>query len=301
MKISVIIPTYKPDHVFAELLEKLQSQTVQADRIIIMNTEEQYWGETELPSNAEVHHLSLQEFDHGGTRSRAVEICDGDIFICMTQDAMPADAHLIEELVKALDSDEKIAVAYARQLAGENSGEIEKFTRVFNYPEESCVKGKEQLDTLGIKTYFCSNVCAAYKKDIFLGLDGFIRHTIFNEDMLFAAKAVQAGYRIAYAADARVYHSHDYTSIQQFHRNFDNGVSQAEHPEYFTGISSESEGMRLVKQTVRHLFEIGKPGLIFKFCMDCAAKYAGFFLGKRYRKLPEALVKSFSMNRHYWE
>ena len=45
--------------------------------------------------------------------------------------------------------------------------------------------------------------------------------------MIYAAAAIQAGYRIAYAAQARVVHSHNYTFRQQFCRNFDLGVSQA--------------------------------------------------------------------------
>ena len=55
----------------------------------------------------------------------------------------------------------------------------------------------------GIKTFFCSNVCAAYRREIYEELGGFVRHTIFNEDMIYAAKAVEAGYSVAYAADAQ--------------------------------------------------------------------------------------------------
>ena len=56
-------------------------------------------------------------------------------------------------------------------------------------------------------------------------------------------------YAIAYVADAKVIHSHNYNCTQQFKRNFDLAVSQADHPEVFGGIRSESEGIRLVKQT----------------------------------------------------
>lgn len=107
--------------------------------------------------------------------------------------------------------------------------------RGYNYPPASRVKSLEDLPELGIKTYFCSNVCCAYRREIYEALGGFIKHAIFNEDMLFAAKAIQAGYRIAYAAEARVIHSHNYTCGQYFHRNFDLGVSQADHPEVFRG------------------------------------------------------------------
>lgn len=308
MRINVIIPTYKPGKDFLELLKRLAAQSRPAERIIIMNTEEKYFDSflygTELAGafpNVQVHHLSKWEFDHGGTRNAGASRCDGDIFICMTQDALPADSRLIEELAGALEAGEDIAAAYARQLPAEGCTEIERYTRAFNYPPQSRVKGREDLPELGIKTYFCSNVCAAYRKDIFDALGGFERHTIFNEDMIYAGKAVQAGYRIAYAAGAQVYHSHNYSSLQQFKRNFDNGVSQAQHPEVFAGISSESEGLRLMKETAAHLCRAGRPWLVAKLCADSAAKYAGFWLGKHYKNLPEGLRARCSMNGDYWK
>ena len=72
---------------------------------------------------------------------------------------------------------------------------------------------------------------------------GFCKKTIFNEDMILAGHMINAGYKVAYVAEARVIHSHNYTGMQQFHRNFDMAVSQAEHPEVFDGIKSENEGI----------------------------------------------------------
>ena len=57
-------------------------------------------------------------------------------------------------------------------------------------------------------------------------------------------------------------HSHNYTCMQQFRRNFDLGVSQAEYPEVFQTASSESEGIRLVKKTFRYLCMNGRRRLI---------------------------------------
>ena len=66
------------------------------------------------------------------------------------------------------------------------------------------------------------------------GFRGFIKNAIFNEDMIFAGKAVmEDDYAIAYVADAKVIHSHNYNCTQQFKRNFDLAVSQADHPEVF--------------------------------------------------------------------
>ena len=198
--------------------------------------------------------------------------------VFMTQDALPADRELIQNLTGALCSDEQIGAAYARQLPNAECSFVERYTRSFNYPEISCVKTKADLPRYGIKTYFCSNVCAAYKKDIFEKLGGFVERTIFNEDMIYAGNLIQAGYGIAYAADAKVIHSHNYSCMQQFHRNFDLGVSQAEHPEIFASVKSEGEGIRLVKQTAKYLLAHFRGFLIPELVVSSGCKYLGYKL-----------------------
>lgn len=305
-KVDVIIPIYKPDKGFFSLMDMLLKQTVPVDRIILMNTEERYFNQLiygttfkEKYKNVVVYHHSKREFDHGNTRNRAVKRSEADVFIMMTQDAIPADEFLVEKLLEPLKKD-KIAISYARQLPKQDASEIESFVRSFNYPDEDMVKSKEDLERLGVKTYFCSNVCAAYNRRIFVELGGFVRHTIFNEDMIFAAKAVTEGYSIAYAAGARVFHSHNYTNKEQFKRNFDLGVSQADHPEIFDGIPSESEGKKLVKLTREHFRKEKKQKELIKFYVNCAFRLMGYKLGKNYKRLPKALVKRFTMNRDYW-
>ena len=305
-KVDVIIPVYKPDHKFLTLIESLEHQTVPVNRIIVMNTEQKYFDRlfygTAFPNdyrNITIKHISKREFDHGKTRNRGVQFSDADFFVMMTDDAIPADEHMVEELLKPLHQ-ENVAAAYARQLAGEESSEAEKYTRNFNYPEQSVIKTKADLEQLGIKTFFCSNVCAAYNREIFDVLGGFVKHTIFNEDMIYAAGAVKAGYGIAYAAEARVYHSHNYSFLEQFHRNFDLGVSQAEHPEVFADYPSESEGTRLVKQIIQHLWESGMKSQIPNVIMQSGFKYIGYLFGKHYRCLPKKAVVAMSSNKEYW-
>ncbi len=310
--VDVIIPTYRPDKRLFRILERLHAQTYPVQRIILVNTEEAYYKELiystgmqhafdldSLFENVELRHIKKQEFDHGGTRRMGVSMSDADIFVCMTDDAFPADTHLISELVSGL-SKERVAVCYARQLARKHSSEAERFARQFNYPKQACVKFETDRERLGIKTYFCSNVCAAYRRDVYEELGGFTEHTIFNEDMIFAAGAAKKGYGIAYQPSARVYHSHHYTGRQQFQRNFDLGVSQALHPEVFEGIVSEGEGVRMVRQAAGHLLKCGKgtqiPGLI----VDSACKYAGYQMGKHYKYLPSKLVLSCTGNREFW-
>ncbi|MCM1063956.1 MAG: glycosyltransferase [Eubacterium sp.] len=306
MKIDVIIPVYKPGGELFTLLDKLEHQTRPVQDIILMNTEKIYFerlvqgkGFEEKYPNVKVRHISKKEFDHGGTRHQGVMLSDADIFVTMTQDAVPADEHMIERLTARLSG--RVAAAYARQLPAADCREAERASRQFNYPPVSAVKSAEDMEKLGVKTFFCSNVCAAYRRDVYDALGGFIRHTIFNEDMIYAAGAVRAGYSIAYEADAEVFHSHNYTNMQQLRRNFDLGVSQADHPEIFAEIPSESEGKKLVKETYTYLKDRKKPYLFPGFCVQCCFKYMGYLLGKHYRKLPRKWILRITANREYWE
>lgn len=306
MTVDVLIPVYKPERRFARLLAMLGKQTVKPDRIIVMNTEQSYWREEyQKVPGLEVHHLSREEFNHGATRNQAASCSDADVMIFMTDDAVPRDSHLVERLLEALAGTgphgETIAVAYARQLPDKDCRTIERYTRMFNYPAKGTVKTGKDLARLGIKTYFASNVCCAYRKDIFVRQGGFTGHTIFNEDMIYAAGAIRAGYGVAYEPRAMVVHSHNLSLVQQFRRNFDLAVSQADHPEVFAGVPSEGEGIRLVKRTAGYLAASGRFWLLPALAAGSAAKYLGYKAGRNYRKLPRRLVLACSMSPFYWK
>lgn len=301
MEVDVLIPVYRPDGKLTELLKRLKMQNYPIHRVILMNTEEKHFP-TELTGiwdRVEVYHLAKEEFDHGGTRDRGVRMSTADLVLCMTQDAMPADETLIEELVKPFD-DPEVWAAYARQLPNEDCREVEKYTRSFNYPEQSMVKTKEDLDRLGIKTFFCSNVCAAWRREKYLELGGFVKHTIFNEDMILAGTMIKQGGKIAYCAKAKVIHSHNYSAFQQFHRNFDLAVSQTMYPEVFGGIRSESEGIKLVKKSLSYCIKIGKPWLMIQVVTQSAGKFLGYKMGQQYRSLPMWLILRCTMSPSFW-
>ena len=300
--VDIIIPTYRPDESVVYLMKKLLKQTYPIHEIHIIDTETGIFPKElkKLSDKIRISKIKPEQFDHGGTRHEGAMQSHADIILYMTQDAMPVNEYLVEELVKAFDN-EKIAAAYARQLPNSKCNVIERYTRAFNYPEQSRIKSLEDLETLGIKTYFCSDVCAAYRKSVYESLGGFEEKTIFNEDMIMAAKIIQSGGLVKYVAEAKVIHSHNYNCKQQFQRNFDLAVSQVEHPEVFQNIKSESEGMRLVKNTMTYLIKIKKPWLIIKLILQSAFKYMGYCLGRKYSQLPMWLIKKCTMNQRYWE
>ena len=225
---------------------------------------------------------------------------DADLLLFMTQDAIPADEMLVEHLVMQF-SLPQVKAAYARQLPKAGCSILEAYTRGFNYPPESDIKDYGDLPKLGLKTFFCSNVCAMYDRKVYEELGGFVSHTIFNEDMIYAAGLIEAGYSIAYAADAQVYHSHNYGCIAQLKRNFDLGVSQAQYPEIFEKYPSEGEGIRMVKQTAAYVCRIHRPWLLASLFFQSGFKYLGYLLGKHYQRLPRVVIRHCTMNKNWWK
>ena len=306
MTVDAIILTYKPTEKLIRSLEMLYSQTVRLNKVYIYNTEEQYFhafmygrGFLEKHKNIEVTHLSKKEFNHGKTRAVAMEHSEADYVLMMSDDAVPADENLIENLIKAASPDD-IAMSYARQLPNEDARDVEVFSRTFNYPEESVVKRLEDAEKIGIKAFFCSDVCAMYKKSAYDAVGGFVRHTILNEDSIFAYSAQKAGYGIAYAADACVYHSHNYSNKIQFKRMFDVGVSHAEHPEIFAAVPPASEGKRMVFLNAEYFRKNGKIMKIPGLFITSAYKYLGYYNGVHYKRLSKKKILKYTLNKEYW-
>ena len=121
-----------------------------------------------------------------------------------------------------------------------------------------------------------------------------------DEDLIFAAGAVRSGWKIIYKADARVIHSHEYTYRELIRRNFDQGVSQACHPEIFGKVKSEKEGMHLICTLVKKLLKERKYLQIIQLFVESGCKYLGYQMGKHYRQLPESFIMKLTMNHNYW-
>ncbi len=306
MSVDVVIPAYKPGQKFIRLITMLDQQTVTPGKIIVMNTEEKWWSDRlqaqlgQAASRLEVHHLTKAEFDHAKTRSTGISYSDAEFVLLMTDDAVPFDTELIEKLLSPF-SDPEVGAVYARQIAGEKAGIAERFSRDFNYPRSSIKKTIKDVEKLGVKAFFCSNVCAAYRREVYDRLGGFSAPAIFNEDMVYAAALLDHGYAVYYAADAKVIHAHAYSNRQQMKRNFDIAVSQTMHPEVFGRVKSESEGLRFVRTAFSYFTKHGRPFAILPFMVTTANKYVGYRRGKKYRDLSHEKILKNTMNPTFFE
>ena len=287
MLLSVIIPTLNAANELPKLLEMLNKQTVRADEIIVVDSASEDDTVNICKSNGSVKLIEIErkDFDHGKTRDMALRESKGDIVIFLTHDALPANELFLDNLIKPIINDNTIALSAGRQLPKPDATYMERLVREFNYPEHSRVRSKDDLAELGIKTFYCSDVCCAYNKAIYLELGGFDYPLKTNEDMFYAAKVIHAGYRISYTADALVYHSHNFTLKEQYIRNYIQGYEIEKRKAFLNAGSYQSEGMKLVRFVTVGLLKKGHILSFFRFFFDCCARKLGHSAGiKAYHK-----------------
>ncbi|MEI6056552.1 MAG: glycosyltransferase family 2 protein [Lentisphaerota bacterium] len=301
-KTSVIIPTLNAEKVLTRLIESLKAQILFPFEILIVDSSsDDKTVEIAVLLGCKVYVIDRDKFDHGGTRKLASSVVSGDILVLLTQDVLLRDNKAIEKLIQPFDSDKSIAVTYGRQLPFEDADPISYHLRLFNYTKESLLKSIDDIPVLGIKTVFCSNSFAAYKKSILNEIGNFPENIIFGEDMYVAAKMILAGYKIAYAADAKVYHSHNYTLIQDFRRSFDVGVFHSRESWLQKEFGkAEKEGREYIVSLFRQI-GLRRPCWIGRAFLVLFAKITGYRLGRIEKYLPLLLKKYLSMNPKYWQ
>jgi rhamnosyltransferase len=251
MKIHVIIPIFYPPTFFkTRIVPLLQKQTL-ATRLLVINSGRE---NISIP-DSEMITIPQCEFDHSNTRNLVLSY-QSDFYLFMTQDATPYDELLVENLLKAFD-DPAVVVAYARQIPYKDADAIEVFARTTNYPPISKVKSKDDLPTMGIKTFFCSDSCAMYRASYFQHVGGFKKDLCTNEDMEFSARAIMNGKKVAYVAEAKVYHSHHFTCKDIWKRYLSIGRFFKENSwileEVSHYISAESTGIKQMLCELKYL------------------------------------------------
>lgn len=301
LAVSIIIPTLNGGKYLGKLFGILQEQSVSPAQILVVDSSSQ---DNTLKIcgafGVDIIQIEAKTFDHGGTRNLAASRATGDILVFMTQDALFADGDCLENLIEPLD-DPSIAASYGRQVPKEDANPIERFLRFFNYPSSGRIKGIEDLPRLGVKTFFFSNACSAIKKSAFKEMGGFPPKTIMNEDMFLAAKLIMKGYRIAYQANAVVYHSHNYSLMTQFKRYFDIGVFFRRNQWIRDLANSEKEGIKYFKEIFRFLVDNKQWNWIPYALVDTATRYLGYRLGLLEDRLPLYIKKGVSFNKDFWE
>ena len=300
MNCGLIIPTLNAGEKFQLLLEQIAAQTLPLKKLIVDSESTDSTVALAKSFGFEVLTVPRESFNHGLTRQFALEqILPLDVAIFLTQDVLLHDAAALAKLVEIFSADSTVGLAYGRQLPHEGATFEAKILREFNYPAQSQLRDLSSRKKFGLKAAFASNSFAAYRVSALKAVGGFPA-VILCEDMYVAAKLLLAGFKVYYAADAQVYHSHNYTAAQEFRRYFDIGTFHARESwirESFG--SAEGAGKNFVKLKYSRLLKNAPAEIIGAIFRD-AAKFAGYRLGRCEKYLPRSLVKYCSMQKNFW-
>jgi rhamnosyltransferase len=298
---SIIIPTKNAGTSFAELLQALKEQEGWSGRCIIIDS-----GSTDetqslaVGHGCDLFHIRPEDFDHGGTRQYGVELSAPLPFIIfMTQDAIPATKDALLHLMSGFN-DPEVGACFGRQLPKQDASLIEQHARFFNYPEQSRTSSLADVKNYGIKAAFLSNSFAAYRRSALESVGGFPKKVIFGEDLLTSAKMLRKGWKIGYQADAKVFHSHNYSALEEFKRYFDMGVMHSRRRDELDFLGGPNkEGFKLIQSQALWLAQRA-PWLIPLACLRNAIKLVGYRLGKFEHAIPCQIRHRLSMNQAFW-
>ena len=280
--LSVVIPTLNAAGEIDELLNLIETQTLRPFDILVVDSSSEDGTVDKVAKHPRVNFIRIErkEFNHGSTRDIALRRTAGDFVCFLTQDAVPASCRYLETLVEPLLADNSVALVSGRQLPKDNARRFEQLVRDFNYPDTPSVRSKGDLKKYGIKTFFASDTCSAYRLTAYLECGGF-DHVNTNEDMLMAARFIASGMKVAYEPRAEVYHSHNLTPSQQFARNRAVGFFLETHADDLMQASEIGEGGRLVRSVSSQLLREGNFRELVAFGVDCCARLLGNRAGRR--------------------
>lgn len=301
--VSIIILTKNAACCLPKLLGAIANQELdlEFELLVIDSSSTDATREIAHQAGAKVVIIDQEDFDHGGTRSKAARMARGEILVYLTQDALPCSEKSVANLIQPLLDNAMVAACCGRQLPYEDATLFGAHLRLFNYGNASVLRGFTDRKQYGLKSIFISNSFAAYRKETLAKVGFFGEHEIFAEDAAAVGKMLQQGHMCAYVAEAQVYHSHNYSIMQEFRRYFDVGAFHRRHYwllEAYGGVGGE--GMRYIVSELKYLIDKKRPDLLPLSLLRNALKFIGYKTGLHYEKLPNALVPYCSMNRPWW-
>lgn len=203
MLASIVIRTYNEEKHLEELLKAASRQIsnpVDYEVVLIDSGSTDRTLEIAEKYKCRITHINKNEFTFGRSLNMACDFADGDILVFISGHCIPTDANWLATLVNPI-VEQKAVYAYGRQIGAEDTKFSEHQVFEKYYPSSSLIPQEG---------FFCNNANAALLKSEWK-VNPFCEELTGLEDMHMAKSLVDQGKKIAYVADAPVYHIHDET------------------------------------------------------------------------------------------
>jgi rhamnosyltransferase len=217
-RVSIVIPTRNGAQTLPALLDAIGRQRMDGPIEIVAIDSSSTDGSAELLRGKVDRLLSIPagEFNHGLTRNRGIAETRGEFVVLMVQDAVPASDDCLARLVDPLIADDRVAGSFARQRPHAGAPALARYYLEFwaagsDVPRTAEIGSRSEFDALTPRAQFdrCAfdNVCSCIRRSVW------VRHpfpdTPIAEDIEWGRTVLLAGFKLAYAPEAAVFHSHD--------------------------------------------------------------------------------------------
>lgn len=299
--VALVIPVWNGGERYRECLDAVAEQVPPVSERLVMESGSKDGSRAlSLQYGFRVHDVAPGTFNHGGTRSDALQLVDDDIIVFLTQDAILDDPRAIANLVAAFD-DPAVGAAYGRQLPHRDANLFAEHARATSYTAKSYVTSMEADFPVGIRKCFASNSFAAYRRTALEQVGGFPRSVILSEDAYAVARMLQKGWKVAYVAEAKVRHSHNYTLREEFSRYFDIGVFHSMESWLLETFGRpEGEGARIAIDQIRFCLSRKRPDAAIRSVAMSGAKFLGYKLGSQHARLGVNWSRRLAMHKGFF-
>ena len=315
MKASIIIPTKNPGPLFRKVLPSVLNQKVIFDYDVFIIDSGSTDGTIEYINSLSdpklrLHCIEPSSFGHGRTRNMGVEMTTGQYAVLITHDAMPASENWLDALVSAADKDDSIAGVFGRHIAYPGASPFTKrelelhFSGFAADPVVSIEDPERYARDQGYRQFlhFFSDNNALVRRSVWETLP--YPDVDFAEDQIWAQKIVEAGFKKAYAHEAVVFHSHDYSLVERLQRSFDESYAFCRLFGYVLCPDMKAMLRSWIALNIRDFSYARSEGLwkssflnIVRMPLDNLMRLIGLYLGTRGDKLPLRVRRFFSWDQ----
>lgn len=207
---SIIIRCYNEREHIGKLLHGVFSQNMDDIEVILVDSgssDGTLHVARQYPID-DIVYIAPSEFSFGRALNYGCEAADGEFCVFASAHVYPARADWLDKLLEKFENDDELALVYGKQRGTEDTKYPEK--RVFRrwYPNH---------DIDHQSSPFCNNANAAIRREVWKEFN-YDESLTGLEDLDWAKRVQEAGYKISYASEAKIFHVHDESAREVFNR-----------------------------------------------------------------------------------
>jgi glycosyltransferase involved in cell wall biosynthesis len=291
---SVAIPVCNGAGDLPAVLDAIRSQRIDGEVEIVVVDSGSTDGSAALceGAGARVERIPSQNFSHGGTRNRLMEMARGARVAFLTQDAVPAHDGWLAALMSGFAA-EDVGLVCGPYLPRPDASPMvrREFDEWFATIPTLARGPLGERPQPGPHTFFSSANGAvtrtAWERVPF-------RDVPYAEDQRLALDMLNAGFSKAYVPQAAVVHSHDYPPLERFRRWFDEFRALREVYDFRAPVAPRPVVGRIRREVARDRARYGDAIVWESLCYH-TLRALGAGLGTRADRLPASVRRWCSL------